>query len=250
MEIRYFKHYSNHLYRDMEVKVYGHTGKPILFIPCQGGRFFDFENFNMLNHWERWIEEGMCTVYSVDTIDNETYANKGGDCRQRIEQHEAWYNYVIEELVPTIRHMSWERNGYDQMITAFGCSMGAMHAANFFFRRPDLFDQVFAISGVYDSKDAFGDYMDDLVYQNTPVEYLTNMPADHPYIRMYNERKIIIVVGQGAWEDVLKASTGWLKWVLEQKGIHATVDFWGHDVDHNWPWWYKMVAHYVPQLLG
>ena len=37
---------------------------------------------------------------------------------------------------------------------------------------------------------------------------------------------------------------------LEQKGINATVDFWGHDVDHNWPWWYKMVAHYVPRLLG
>ena len=127
---------------------------------------------------------------------------------------------------------------------------GAMQAANVFFRRPDLFDQVFAISGVYDSRDAFGDYMDDLVYQNTPVEYLMNMPADHPYIRMYNERQIIIVVGQGAWEDVLKASTGWLKWVLEQKGINATVDFWGHDVDHDWPWWYKMVAHYVPRLLG
>ena len=37
---------------------------------------------------------------------------------------------------------------------------------------------------------------------------------------------------------------------MEQKGINATVDFWGHDVNHDWPWWYKMVAHYVPQLLG
>ena len=250
MEIRYLKHYSGYLYREMEIKIYGHAGKPVLFVPCQGGRFFDFENFRMLDHWDHWIEEGKCTVYSIDTIDNETYANKFGDCRRRIELHEDWYNYVIEEVVPTIRHLSGERNGYDQMITAFGCSMGAMHAANFFFRRPDLFDQVFAISGIYDSHDAFGDYMDDLVYQNTPVEYLMNMPADHPYIRMYNERQIIIVVGQGAWEDVLKASTGWLKWVLEQKGINATVDFWGHDVDHNWPWWYKMVAHYVPRLLG
>ena len=44
MEIRYFKHYSHHLNRDMEFKVYGHTGKPVMFIPCQGGRFFDFEN--------------------------------------------------------------------------------------------------------------------------------------------------------------------------------------------------------------
>ena len=45
MEIRYLKHYSSHLYREMEIKIYGHAGKPVLFIPCQGGRFFDFENF-------------------------------------------------------------------------------------------------------------------------------------------------------------------------------------------------------------
>ena len=82
MEIRYLKHYSSHLYREMEIKIYGHAGKPVLFIPCQGGRFFDFENFQMLDHWAHWIEEGRFTVYSIDTIDNETYANKAGDCRR------------------------------------------------------------------------------------------------------------------------------------------------------------------------
>ena len=75
------------------------------------------------------------------------------------------------------------------------------------------------------------------------------MSWDHPYIPMYNERKIVIVVGQGAWEDVLKESTGKLKNVLEEKGIHAQVDFWGHDVSHDWCWWFKMVKHYVPQFL-
>ena len=38
MEIRYYKTYSRFLDRDMEFKVYGHAGKPVLFIPCQGGR--------------------------------------------------------------------------------------------------------------------------------------------------------------------------------------------------------------------
>jgi esterase/lipase superfamily enzyme len=249
MEIRYFKHYSHHLNRDMEFKVYGHGGKPVLFIPCQAGRFWDFENFKMTDTWAKWIDAGLCTVYSMDTVDSETYASNSKDYGYRSWRHECWYRYTVEELVPYIKHLNGERTGHDDLIMTFGASMGAMHAANIFFRRPDLFDQVFAISGVYDSRDAFGDYMDDLVYQNTPVEYLMNMPADHPYIQMYNERKIIIVVGQGAWEDVLKASTGWLKWVLEQKGIHATVDFWGHDVDHDWPWWYKMVEHYLPCLL-
>ena len=250
MEIRYIKHYSGSLGRDMEFKIYGHSGKPVLFIPCQGGRFFDFENFHMIDHWARWIEEGRCTVYSADCIDLETYANPGGDPRQRIEQHERWYHYIVDELVPTIRHLSGERNGFDQPIMAFGCSMGAMHAANLFFRRPDLFDTVFAISGLYDSQENFGGYMDDLVYQNTPVAYLANMPSDHPYIQMYNERKILIVVGQGAWEGPLKASTDWLNSVLSSKGIHAQMDYWGYDVDQDWPWWFKMVEHYVPQLLN
>ena len=51
MNIEYHKHYSAHLNRDMEFKVYGHGGKPVLFIPCQGGRFVDFEGFQMHETW-------------------------------------------------------------------------------------------------------------------------------------------------------------------------------------------------------
>ena len=250
MEVRYYKHYSGHLGRDMEFKVYGHAGKPVLFIPCQAGRFIDFEGFKMTDVWAKWIDAGKVTVYSIDTIDNETWADKGGDPRRRIERHEQWYNYVVEEMVPTIKHLSGERNGHDSMITTFGCSMGAMHAANLFFRRPDLFDQVLALSGIYDSRDSFGDYMDDLVYQNSPCDYLSQMPWHHPYINMYNERKIIICVGQGAWEDELRVSTAWLDRVVKEKGIRAWIDFWGFDVNHDWNWWYRQVDYFVPYLLG
>ena len=249
MKIEYMRHYSGCLGREMEFKVYGHAGKPVIFIPCQGGRFFDFENFKMIDYWASWIEAGKCMVYSVDTIDNETYANKSGDPRWRIQRHECWYRYMVEELVPTIRHLSGIANGYDQPIMLFGASMGAMHAGNLFFRRPDIFGEVFAISGLYDSEDSFGDYMDELLYQNTPCRYLKNMPVDHPYIELYNSRKMLFVVGQGAWEDLLKASTAHLAEILQEKGIHAQVEFWGHDVDHDWPWWFKMVECYLPAFL-
>ena len=244
MNIQYFKHYSANLNRDMEFKVYGHGGRPVLFIPCQAGRFFDFENFHMTDYWGKWIEEGRCTVYSIDTNDNEAWAAQGADNRWRIENHERWYNYVVDELVPTIHSMSG-----DQGIMTFGASMGAMHAANLFFRRPDLFDSVFAISGLYDPLDFFGDYMDDLLYNNCPVNYLANMPQDHHSIDMYNHRKILIVVGQGKWEGPLIESTRRLENVMRSKGIHGQVEYWGYDVDHDWPWWYKMVEHYVPQFL-
>ena len=244
MKIEYYRHYSGHLGRDMQFKVYGHGGKPVLFIPCQGGSFVDFENFGMAACWSRWIENGECIVFSIDCIDNEAWAAVGADNRWRIENHERWYNYVVEEMVPTIHHWSGR---YD--ILTFGCSMGAMHGANLFFRRPDLFDGVLAISGIYDSKMFFGAHMDELLYQNTPVEYLKNLPDDHPYRAMYNERRMIFVVGQGAWEEAHVVSTRWLEYVLRDKGIRAEVYYWGYDVNHDWPWWYKMVAHYVPRFL-
>ena len=249
MEIRYFKHWSSHLNREMEFKVYGHAGKPVLFIPCQSGRFFDFENFKMLDNWATFIESGSCTVYAADCIDDEAWAALGADDRWRIENHENWFRYITLELVPYIKHLSGERNGYDQGILTFGCSMGAMHAANLYYRRPDLFDSVFAISGLYDSQDFFGGYMDDLVYNNCPVNYLANMPADHPYMALYNRQKSLIVVGQGDWEGPLLESTRRLDTVCAQKGIHTRFEYWGYDVAHDWPWWFKMVAHYVPQLL-
>ena len=250
MEIRYFKQYSHCLGRDMEMKVYGHHGKPVLFIPCQAGRFVDFEGFHMDDVFRPWIDAGKVMVFSIDTIDGETWANKGGDNRWRIERHEQWYHYIVDELVPQIRHIAGERNWHQEPIMTFGCSMGAQHAANLLFRRPDIFDSVLALSGVYDSRDAFGGYMDDLIYANSPCDYIAGMPADHPYIQMYNQSKIFICVGQGAWEDVLKESTGWLARVLHDKGIHASVNFWGYDVNHDWDWWYKQTAYYLPMIVG
>ena len=245
MEIRYEKHWSSHLNRFMEFKIYGNSGKPVMFIPCQSGRFFDFENFKMIDYWAKYIEEGKCTVYSVDSIDDEAWAAKGADNRWRIENHERWYNYITTEMVPTIHHYSGQ-----QGIMTFGASMGAMHAANLYYRRPDLFDSTFAISGLYDNKDFFGDYCDNLVYNNCPNYYLANMPHDHPYIEMYNSQKSLIVCGQGDWEGPLLESTRWLDTVCCQKGIKTRFEYWGLDVAHDWPWWFKMVEVYLPWLLG
>ena len=246
MEIRYYKHWSSHLHREMEFKVYGSgQGKAVMFIPCQAGRFFDFENFGMIHTWAKYIDAGLCTVYSVDTIDNEAWAASGADNRWRIENQEKWIQYITSEMVPYIHYLQ----GREEGILTFGCSMGAMHAANLYYRRPDLFDSCFAISGVYDPYDFFGDYCDSLVYDNCPVLYLDNMPADHPYMDLYNSQKSLVVVGQGAWEDQLLASTRRLDTVCCRKGIHTRFEYWGHDVDHNWPWWFIMVDTYLPEFL-
>ena len=48
MKVEYYKEYSHFLDREMEFKVYGHAGKPILVFPAQDGRFYDWENFHMV----------------------------------------------------------------------------------------------------------------------------------------------------------------------------------------------------------
>ena len=249
METQYFKWYSPVLGREMECKSYGHGGRPVLFIPCQDGRFFDFENYNMADVWAPWIESGQVMVFSIDTIDKETWSNQGGEPWWRIARYEQWIRYITDEVVPFMRSTVNERNGWtgEPGVMVFGASLGATHAANLYFRFPFVFDRLLALSGIYSAEYGFGSYMDGQVYQNSPVHYLANMPTDHPYIDMYNQKKAVICVGQGAWES--PETTRQMQSILESKGISARVEYWGHDCVHDWPWWYKQVAHYVPYLL-
>lgn len=248
MHTHYTKWYSPSLNRDMEVKVYGHSGRPVLFIPCQDGRFFDFENYKMTDAWAPWIESGQCMVFSIDTMDKETYSATY-DAYWRIRRHEAWIAYITNEVVPFIRNYTCEMNGWsgEPKIVSFGCSLGATHAANLFFRFPDMFDGTLALSGIFTSEYGFPGYMDDEVYKNSPVHYLGGLPQDHPYIAKYNSGKGVIVVGQGPWE--IPESTFALRDICAQKGINVRFDIWGYDVKHDWDWWYKQVAVHVPNIL-
>ena len=250
MEMQYHKMYSPALGRDMECKVYGHAGRPVLFIPCQDGRFWDFENFKMTDTWAPWIESGKVMVFSIDTMDLESWSDQGGDPYWRIRRYEQWIRYITEEMVPFIREEANRRNGWTGYpgILVFGCSLGATHAVNLYFRFPGLFDRVLALSGIYTAQYGFGDYMDDLVYQNSPVHYLGNMPAHHPFVEHYNRNWGVICVGQGAWEQT--ETTFRLRDIFAEKGINCWVDVWGHDVNHDWPWWHKMVPYFLPKLLG
>ena len=249
MESQYFKEYSPTLERDMEIKVYGNAGRPILYIPCQNGRFFDFENFRMDEAWRPWIDGGRAMVFAIDTLDQETWSNTGGDPGWRSWRHEQWMQYIFNEAVPFIQHLTNARNGWTGSpgVIAFGCSLGATHAVNCYFRRPDLFDGLLALSGLYTASFGWGGYMDEKVYLNSPVDYLAGMPADHPYIAQYNQHRGIIVVGQGDWEE--PATTFRLRDICAQKGISVWFDIWGWDVKHDWDWWYKQVAYHAPHLL-
>lgn len=244
MEVRYFKEWSRELDRDMEFKVYGSRGKLCFAFPPQNGRFWDFENFGMVECMRPWIEEGRIMLVCADGIDGESWSAKNDDPRHRIEMQEKWFRYITLELYPRARELG-DVHGKG-MLT--GCSMGAVHSGIFFFRRPDLFDTVVALSGTYNANDFIPGYMDDLIYDNSPVYFLPNMPFDHPYMELYRQSQLIFCVGQGAWEDELLAGTRALDAVCREKAIPAWFDYWGFDVNHDWCWWQKQLPYFMGKL--
>ena len=57
---------------------------------------------------------------------------------------------------------------------------------------------------------------------------------------------IYILSGQGAYEDPKRSQN--LADILEAKGIPHSLELWGHDVNHDWPWWRKMLPHWLGRL--
>ena len=242
MESQQHSHYSQALDREMTYKTYGTEGRPVLVFASQSGHWYDYENFGMTEVVRPWIEAGKIRLICADSIDEETWSSHG-DGRRRSMQQERWYHYITDELIPAVRRTP------DETFITTGCSMGGFHAGNFFFRRPDVFDTLIALSGLYHAAYGFGNYHDELTYANSPEDFLANMPEDHPWMQRYRQRRIIVCVGQGRWEDELLESTRHLDEILCSKHVPAWFDYWGYDVDHDWCWWRRQLAYFMQKVL-
>jgi esterase/lipase superfamily enzyme len=228
---------------DMSLKVYGHDGRPVVAFPSQEGRYWDFENWGMVDACAGFIESGRMRIVAVDGIDWQTWANWDAHPGDRARRHEDYDRYLATEVAPFVRELTGRETAW-----VTGASMGAYHAANALFRHPDLFDGLIAMSGLYQLRMFIGDAVDDPVYFNSPLLFLPGL-EDTWYLDRLRAARIAIVVGQGAWEEEMIEDTHALEEILRAKGIPAIVDYWGHDVNHDWPWWRKMLPHYL-ELLG
>lgn len=171
----------------------------------------------------------------------ECWSLSDGNQNERIQLHERWFRYITDELIPAVC------NGQKLIVT--GCIMGGCHAANFFFRRPDIFDTLIAQSGLYHASYFLGGCSDELVYSNSPEDYLTWMPRDHYYWNEYRHRRIIICCGQGNWEEDLLAYTRRLDAILKDHGVPAWFDYWGFDVAHDWCWWRPQIKYFMEKVV-
>jgi esterase/lipase superfamily enzyme len=229
----------------MGLLLYGHGGQPLLAFPSQAGRFWDWEGFGMIDAIADLLEGGAITLATIDSIDDETWDNHAAHPAERARRHEAYERYVTDEVLPLLRR---DVGREDALVWATGASLGALHAANLFFRRPDVLNGLVAISGVYSTRMFLGDGGAADAYFHDPLAYLPGL-WDEWHLERYRRSQIVVVTGQGAYEEEAVADTRALQEVLHQKGVDATFDYWGHDVDHHWRWWGPMLRHHLGRML-
>jgi esterase/lipase superfamily enzyme len=241
-----FGWHSPRLDLDMPIVSYGDRGHPLLLLPTAQADFLENERFYLIKAIEPHIFAGKVQVFSIDSINRYAWMNRNVPVPEAARRHALYARYVEEEVVPHIRRVTgdpWAR------IAISGASFGAFHAANQFFRRPDLFDTLIAMSGFYDLR---GDYTnghhDDNVYFNNPMSYLANMHDAGTLEILRHATQIHIVTGQGAYEAPHCSKE--LSTLLWDRGVWNNLDLWGHDVNHDWPWWRRMLDHYVGHKLG
>ena len=234
---------SPRLDKHMNIRVYGNYGGPIVVFPTSGGDEQEYEGQGMISALAHHIDAGRVKLYCINSVNNESWYDKQAHPRHRSWLQARYDDYVASEVAPFIQeHCRTPGIG----ITTTGASFGAYHAANTLLKHPDLFRRCLALSGMYDLRKFMdGDY-DDNFYYNNPVDYVASL-SDPWYLHHLSQCDIRLATGTGPYEDA--GHTYRLSEVLSQRGIPHSVDNWGPEGGHDWPYWKRQMDVYIERLF-
>ncbi|HWQ03174.1 MAG TPA: alpha/beta hydrolase-fold protein, partial [Candidatus Nitrosotenuis sp.] len=151
----------------MELLLFGHAGQPVVVFPTSMGRFFEYEDRGMVSALGELLEGGRLQLFCVDSVDAESWYNRGAHPYHRVRRHVQYESYVLHEVLPLVRQRSQRGQ-----VGVTGCSFGGYHAVNFALRHPDLVSHCASFSGSYDIHSFLNGFYDDECYFHCPVDYL------------------------------------------------------------------------------
>ena len=236
MRREYHKWYSHRLGRDMEMLVFGHGGLPAIVFPTSCGRFYEFEEFGMIDAIRWKIDSSQVQLFCVDSVDAESWYNRDVPPRWRIARQVQYEDYILAEVLPLTQRMNWS----PKRIT-MGCSFGGYHAADIAFRHPDVFTGFLSMGGAFDTTNFLRGYHDEDVYFHQPMQYLHNM-HDPWFLDRYRQNTYVLATGE--W-DICRGANERMAGLMRAKGIPCKLDVWGEHSMHDWPEWKKMIQTYL-----
>ena len=239
MQRELFGWHSPALNKEMPIAIYGHYGFALLLIPTAAADYLEYERFQLMNVIQPWIDAGKVKVFSVNSINTESWMNNEMEPAHKAIRQNQFNEYIFNEVVPFIK----TNTSFDTPIITCGASFGALHSMNLFLKRPDLINGVIAMSGVYDLMEYTKGYYDEQVYYNSPMHYMPNL-TDHAILeQIRHSNHIHLFSGSGAYED--PSSAGRFAKILYDKGINYELDIWGEEWPHDWNTWRALLPHYL-----
>ena len=227
--------YSPALSQDMPISVYGHYGFSILLIPTAAADYLEYERFQMMDALAPVLDSGKCKIYSINSINNESWLNNDMYPPHKAIRHNQFNEYVANEVIPFIKETSSD----DTPIYTCGASFGALHAMNLFLCFPDKFSGAISMSGVYNLAEYTKGFYDDQVYFNSPEHYIQNLNDPWYLEKIRASKHIHLYTGSGDYEDP-EASRRFSS-ILNEKQIPHDLGIWGTDIKHDWPTWRMML---------
>jgi esterase/lipase superfamily enzyme len=244
MERRTTAWFSQNLNIEMPLVAYGHAGYPLLMLPTAAADYLEYERFHLVDAIRPLIDAGKLRAYSINSVNRYSLLNEQMPSHLKAELLTQYDRYITDEVLPLIRRDSGQD---DARPMTTGASLGAFLAANTYLKHPDLFRGTIAMSGSYDIRSYLNGHYDDNVYFNNPIDYLSNLNDDYYLPMLRKADAIVILSGRGAYEAPERSQA--LSDLLSAKGIPHTLDLWGPDVNHDWPWWRKMLPYWLDRLL-
>src|SRR5437667_10000377 len=160
MERRTTTCFSQNLSTDMPLVAYGPAGQPLLMFPTAAADYLEYERFHLVEAIQPFIERGRIRAYSINSVNRYSLLNEQMPPKLKAELLTRYDRYIVDEVLPLIRN----ENGADARPITTGASLGAFLAANEYFKHPDLFRGVIAMSGGYEIRSYLNGFYDDNVY--------------------------------------------------------------------------------------
>jgi len=219
----------------MELLVFGHAGARVLVFPTSQGRFFEWEDRGMMATLAEHLERGWIQMFSVDSLDAESWYARWRHPAERAWRQTQYDNYLLNEVLPLTTRL----NSNPFLITT-GASFGAYHAVNFAFRHPHLVGRVIGLSGLYDINRFTDGYSDDNVYFNNPCDFMRN---EHDPTRLAAMRHMDIILATSR-DEAFRSNNEYFSGILWSKNIWHALRIWDGWA-HDWPWWKQMIRMYI-----
>ena len=82
--------FSPSVNKEMPVAVYGHYGFALLLVPTAGADYLEYERFQMMEDLAPLVDSGKVKVFSIDSLNKESWLNNEMDPYQKAVRHRQW----------------------------------------------------------------------------------------------------------------------------------------------------------------